>query len=297
MEMATRARTAETPKPTSHLLRPYAPHFYPDIRTHGSVRGVEVGGTVRSCGTLGRERQEQQRTQTLPNQHGHSTSTRPMCNALVIPAKAGRVPNPGRSELSWTPARSAIAQGGLCAGVTVIPAKAGIGRSQPASAREPDQPGISGPGADRCPVTATKGCVKGPMAQLAVALDMDCGYAWKLGKVGNGGFLLTEGGFDFRISRVKPNIYDGLLFVTGPHVCKGREDGFFESFPPVLQTRGSHVAWARDPKRDRSRLGTRLAHGFKITGRMPVPRSMGASVHEDTGKMPVLIGERGWEAS
>ena len=68
MEMATRARTAETPKPTSHLLRPYAPHFYPDIRTHGSVRGVEVGGTVRSCGTLGTERQEQQRTQTLPNQ-------------------------------------------------------------------------------------------------------------------------------------------------------------------------------------------------------------------------------------
>jgi len=41
MEMAKRARTAETPKQTSHPLRPYAPHFYPDIRTSGSVRGEE----------------------------------------------------------------------------------------------------------------------------------------------------------------------------------------------------------------------------------------------------------------
>ena len=54
------------------------------IRTHGSVRGVEAGCKVRSCGTLDTERQEQQRTQTLPNQHGHSTSTRP------IPPPAGR---------------------------------------------------------------------------------------------------------------------------------------------------------------------------------------------------------------
>ena len=30
MEMAKRARTAETPTQTSHRLRPYAPHFYPD---------------------------------------------------------------------------------------------------------------------------------------------------------------------------------------------------------------------------------------------------------------------------
>src|SRR4030042_2392630 len=33
---------------------------------------------VRSCGTLDTERQEQQRTQTLPAQHGHNTSTRPI---------------------------------------------------------------------------------------------------------------------------------------------------------------------------------------------------------------------------
>ena len=146
-------------------------------------------------------------------------------------------------------------------------------------------------------VTARKRGENGLRPRLPVPWDTDWGDAWKLGEVDKSGFLLTEGGFDFRISRVKPNTYDGLLFVSGPHVCKGREDGFFKPFSPVLQTRGSYVAWARDPKRDRGRLGTYLAHGFKITGRMPVPRSMGASAHVDTGKMPVLLGERGWEAS
>ncbi len=89
MESANRARTAETPKQTSHPLRSYAPHFYPDIRTHGSVRGVAAGCRVRSCGTLETERQEQQRTQTLPTQHGHSTSTRLVSGADCFPPCAG----------------------------------------------------------------------------------------------------------------------------------------------------------------------------------------------------------------
>ena len=32
------------------------------------------------------------------------------------------------------------------------------------------------------------------------------------------GFLLTEGGFEFRISRLKPTTYNGLLFVTAQGV-------------------------------------------------------------------------------
>jgi len=49
-----------------------------EIHKHGSVRGVEAGSTVRSCGTLDTERQEQLRTQTIPKEQGHTTSTRPM---------------------------------------------------------------------------------------------------------------------------------------------------------------------------------------------------------------------------
>jgi hypothetical protein len=41
------------------------------------VRGVEADHMVRYCGTLGTERQEKQRKQTLPKWHSHSTSTRP----------------------------------------------------------------------------------------------------------------------------------------------------------------------------------------------------------------------------
>ena len=36
----------------------------------------------------------------------------------------------------------------------------------------------------------------------------------KVGGVSKWGFLLTEGGFEFRISRLKPTTYNGLLFVT-----------------------------------------------------------------------------------
>jgi hypothetical protein len=36
------AHMAETPKQTSVCLRSRAPYFYPDIRTSGSVRGVDV---------------------------------------------------------------------------------------------------------------------------------------------------------------------------------------------------------------------------------------------------------------
>src|SRR4030042_1987264 len=53
---------------------------------------------VRSCGTLDTERQEQQRTQTLPAQHGHNTSTRPICRGEEQRGKgteAGAAPRPG----------------------------------------------------------------------------------------------------------------------------------------------------------------------------------------------------------
>ncbi len=53
------------------------------ICTSGSVRGVEAGCRVRCCGTLGTERQEQRRTQTLPNQQGYSTSTRPISRLRI----------------------------------------------------------------------------------------------------------------------------------------------------------------------------------------------------------------------
>ena len=62
------------------------------------------------------------------------------------------------------------------------------------------------------------------------------------GRAGKAVFLLTGLGFDFRITMLKPNTYDGLLFVTaegppntaccvwgpkerdGPLDCKHRED-------------------------------------------------------------------------
>lgn len=36
----------------------------------------------------------------------------------------------------------------------------------------------------------------------------------KLGNLGETGFLLTGAVFDFSISALEPNTYDGLLFVT-----------------------------------------------------------------------------------
>jgi len=53
----------------------------------GSVekRGVEACSTVRSCGTLDTEWQEKQRTQTVPNEQGHTTSTRPILRANAPP--------------------------------------------------------------------------------------------------------------------------------------------------------------------------------------------------------------------
>jgi hypothetical protein len=41
-------------------------------------------------------------------------------------------------------------------------------------------------------------------------------FLWreKIGKGGEGGFLLTEREFNFRIITLEPNTYDGLLFVT-----------------------------------------------------------------------------------
>ena len=44
MEMANRARTAETPKQTSHHLRPHTPHFYPDQRCTLSARSMPGDG-------------------------------------------------------------------------------------------------------------------------------------------------------------------------------------------------------------------------------------------------------------
>ena len=49
MEMAKRARTAETPKQTSHPLRPHAPHFYPDSRTSGSRSGRWKGAADKAA--------------------------------------------------------------------------------------------------------------------------------------------------------------------------------------------------------------------------------------------------------
>ena len=40
------------------------------------------------------------------------------------------------------------------------------------------------------------------------------------------GFLLTGGGFEFRISRLKPTTYDGLLFVTATGVPNAVDDGW-----------------------------------------------------------------------
>ncbi len=44
MEITNRARTAETPKQTSHHLRPYAPHFYPDLRSNLSAWSMPEDG-------------------------------------------------------------------------------------------------------------------------------------------------------------------------------------------------------------------------------------------------------------
>jgi hypothetical protein len=49
-----------------------------EIHRHGSVRGVEAGAMVRSRGTLETESPEQQRTQTVPKEQGHTTATRPI---------------------------------------------------------------------------------------------------------------------------------------------------------------------------------------------------------------------------
>jgi hypothetical protein len=84
----------------------------------------------------------------------------------------------------------------------------------------------------------------------SIPWDTNRGLA-EAGGIGQSAFLLTEGGFDFRISRLEPNSYDGLLtcnrltgsptrFVAfgdprkrdGPHDCKGREDGAFQAVFP-----------------------------------------------------------------
>jgi hypothetical protein len=118
----------------------------------------------------------------------------------------------------------------------------GVGDGVPKNHRsthKPDEPNLRmEPGADPYPVTARKRGEKGLMLRLPVPWDTDGGAAWKLGEVDKSGFLLTEGGFGFRISRVKPNTYDGLLFVTGPHVCKGRKDGFSSHFPRFCRRGG-----------------------------------------------------------
>ena len=51
MEMAKRARTAQTPKQTSHPLRPYAPHFYPENLPSGFARGEEGNLLANSTST------------------------------------------------------------------------------------------------------------------------------------------------------------------------------------------------------------------------------------------------------
>ena len=51
MAKAKRARNVETLKQPSLCLRLRASYFYPDIRTHGSVRGVKFFYMAESCGT------------------------------------------------------------------------------------------------------------------------------------------------------------------------------------------------------------------------------------------------------
>jgi len=51
MAKAKRARNVETLKQPSLRLRLRASYFYPDIRKHGSVRGVKLFYKAEYCGT------------------------------------------------------------------------------------------------------------------------------------------------------------------------------------------------------------------------------------------------------
>jgi hypothetical protein len=177
---------------------------------------LTLGCRVRSCGTLGTERQEQQRTQTLPNQQGHSTSTRP-----ISPGRRGLTGENVQNEAKLG-ATGVYGQRGLSCGAWLGRGVKRAKRTQFAGGRPgTTSRGVRAKRTQSCPAPGNGRRLAG----RAAPPESDCAKRTQFGPAGHGAPGRGVSSVEFQVSsQRKPELFlpTSHFKPQTPRGCQGR---------------------------------------------------------------------------